>query len=100
MPGPPSAEVLNAQPREAGKGPGQPPAKKGHCGMRPPGTGRAGSTGGERGRESRAGGRERGWRLSRGPGQGTLSPGVFPIAGGSGGGAAQLAAPPGASPRA
>lgn len=33
MPGPPSAGVLNAQPREAGKGPGQPPAKKGHWGM-------------------------------------------------------------------
>lgn len=39
MPGPPRTEVLNAQPREAGKGPGQPPAKNGHCEMRPPGAG-------------------------------------------------------------
>lgn len=46
MPGPPSAEVLNAQPREAGKGPGQPPAKKGHCGMRPAGTGGPGAPAG------------------------------------------------------
>lgn len=81
MPGPPSAEVLNAKPREAGRGPGQPLAREGHCGMRPPGTGTAGRAGGERGREGRADGRERGWRLSRGLGQGTQSRGVFPIAG-------------------
>lgn len=78
MPGPPSAEVLNAQPRKAGKGAGQPPAKKGHGGMCPPGA--------PAGSESRAEDGERGWLLPRGAGQGTQRPGAFPIAGGSGGG--------------
>lgn len=37
MPGPPRAAVRSTQPREAGQGPDQPPAIRGHCGMLLPG---------------------------------------------------------------